>query len=169
MQRVLNAPHLAESIHIMQSANHCQTRNERMQALKTFRAQTFCRNPWCHAMIPCNIWNFTVCRTFFQRRRHKDGRRRKVYMIRYAICSLWEVDDTGRAIESGPQATGETDYQPLPHKEQKMDRTCKSFYTACRSGRRRPFLLAPWPATEHQNLQPCRIFLIAMADDDTHL
>jgi hypothetical protein len=95
---------------------------------------------------------FTVCRTFFQRRRHKDGRRRKVYMIRYAICSLWEVDDTGRAMESGPQATGETDYQPLPHKEQKMDRTCKRFYTACRSGRRRPFLLAPWPAREHQNL-----------------
>jgi hypothetical protein len=36
MQRVLNAPHLAESIHIMQSANHSRTRNERVQALKNF-------------------------------------------------------------------------------------------------------------------------------------
>jgi hypothetical protein len=29
-----------------------------------------------------------------------------------------------RAIASGPQATGETEYQPQPHKEQEEDRSC---------------------------------------------
>jgi hypothetical protein len=107
---------------------------------KAFRTHEFCRHPrWApdNSDVQHVVSQNKVCRTFFQRRRHKDGRRRKVYMIRDAICLLWEVDDTERAIEGGPQATGETDYQPLPHKEQKMDRDCEGFYTARWQARKR--------------------------------
>jgi hypothetical protein len=37
-------------------------------------------------------------------------------------------------LKCGPQATGETDYRPLPHKEQKMDRECEGFYMAAAAG-----------------------------------
>jgi hypothetical protein len=73
-------------------------------------------------------------------------------MIRDAICLLWEVDDTAKAMEVGLQATGETDYQPLPHKEQKMDRDCEGFYT--RGGSAAPVSPSvPWQTME--NIKIC--------------
>lgn len=58
----------------------------------------------------------------------RNRRPLKVYMIDCAICSLWQVDDTGRAMVYDPQATGETDYRPAPHREQKQYAEVRSFY-----------------------------------------